>query len=559
MPARQPADESRGMRALGGLAIGTLLAGVGLCAPSAARADAPVSGAPAAEAEPAITVSGLEGDYLRSLHTRIHWRWTHGFIESVAMPRPGTDSLNNPNLTAEVLFTVRWDGSPAEVNLSKSSGQKVFDGAAVAAVRGDGPYPVPPLALFGDDGVAHFRWVFARDYRLCSQGAVRRREDPLEEALPRLFIQGRIKEALLRVTRYMEAGDVNAMAVFARAWLARPLTDRVADSNAAEALARVGDQRQVERLRPALGRPDTVAIAAQGLAELKVDLCGLLDPVLRARDPAQSELAMTALRAAKTAPPRGACLATLAALVDDEGAPKPLRASALRTFALLDAAGARKRVIELLGDSSAELRAAAATAIAKPGGGRPMLYRLEPMLKDPSNEVRAAVAASLIRSCGELSFEYVRPLFKSNDDRPLAAMVPPLGELSSPESAELLEKILKRANAEVKVAIIRALAGRKDERGRALFKPLGDAAKKSPYTSNELRVFLFAAAPVDELMPLAQDPHLGILAYRAMLRAKRHKEAADWLVSNFDRVSPEVLSQALGAWLASPPTGVASQ
>jgi TonB family protein len=513
---------------------------------------------PGEDAEPAITTPGVEGDYLRALHVRIHFRWMHNFIESVALMRPAADPINNPKLTAEVLFTVRWDGSPAEVTLSKSSGQKAFDQAALAAVRGDSPYPVPPLALFGDDGVAHFRWVFARDHRLCSEGELRRREDPLEEALPRLFIQGRIKEALLRVTRYMDAGDVNAMAVFARTWLQRPLTDRAADAAAAAALARVGDRRQIDRLRPALARPDTVAVAAQGLAALKVDVCAMVDPVLRARDPDAVEVAMTALREAKVAP-GSVCFATLAALVDDEAAPKPMRASALRTFALLDPAGAHKRVIDLLGDRSSDLRAAAATAIAKPGGGRPMLYRLEPLLKDPSNDVRAAVAAAIIRSCGEISFDYVRPLFKSNDDRPVIAMVAPLGELSSPESIDLMEKIQKRAGSDLKEKIIRALANRKDERGRAMFKSLADPAKKSPYTSNELRAFLLSAAPLEELMPLAKDPHLGILAYKALLRAKRHKEAADWLVMSFDRVSPEVLGDAFGAWLANPPPHLAAQ
>jgi TonB family protein len=556
MPARHPADEPRGMRALRALAGGAFLAGVGMCAQTASRAE---PAAAAARAEPAITVTGVEGDYLRSLHTLIHWRWTHGFIESVAMMRPATDPLNSPALTAEVLFTVRWDGSPAEVTLSKSSGQKVFDQAAVATVRGDYPYPVPPLALFGDDGVAHFRWVFARDYRLCSEAELRRRESSLEEALPLLFIQGRLKEALLRVTRYMEAGDVNAMAVFARSWLSRPFADRAADVNAAAALARVGDKRQQARLRPALARPDTVIVAARGLAALKVDLCALLDPVLRARDSDASELAMMALREVKTAPPGGACLTTLAALVDDEAAPKPRRASALLTFAALDPAASHRRVVTLLTDPAPELRAAAATAIAKPGGGRPALYRLEPMLKDASNEVRAAAAASIIRSCGDLSFDYLQPLFKSNDDRSVAAMVAPLGEQSSPASADLLAKILKRAGPDLKVAIIRALAGRKDDKGRAMFKPLADAAKKSSYTSNELRVFLYAAAPLEEVMPLAKDPHLGILAYKAMLRAKRHKEAADWLVTAFDRVSPEVLGDAFGAWLANPPSGVAVQ
>jgi HEAT repeat protein len=543
------------MKVLRVLCAGGFLAGVGLSAPARAADPAPATDT----AEPAITTPGVEGDYLRQMHTRIHLRWTHNFIESVALVRPASDPINNPTLTAEVLFTVRWDGSPAEVTLSKSSGQRAFDQAAVAAVRGDGsPYPVPPLSLFGDDGVAHFRWAFARDHRLCSEAELRRREDPLDEALPRLFIQGRVKEALLRVQRYMDAGDVNAMAVFARSWLQRRFTDRAADANAAAALARTGDRRQLDRLRPALSHTDTVVVAAQGLAAIKVDLCALLDPVLRARDPEAFELATTALRETKSASPGGACLVTLAALVDDDAAPKALRASALRTFALLDPAGARKRVIALLADPSADLRAAAATAIARPGGGRPMLYRLEPMLKDPSNEVRAAVAASLIRSCGELSFDYVRPLFKGNDDRPLLAMIGPLGEMSSPDSIDLMQKILKRANPGMREEITRALAGRKDEAGRAMFKSLAEPAKQSPYTSNDLRSFLLASASLEELMPLHKDPHLGILVYKAMLRAKRYKEAADWLVFSFDRVSPEVLGDAFGAWLANPPTSVAA-
>ena len=43
------------------------------------------------------------------------------------------NAISNPALTAEVLFTVRWDGSPAEVTLSRSSGHKTFDQAAITA------------------------------------------------------------------------------------------------------------------------------------------------------------------------------------------------------------------------------------------------------------------------------------------------------------------------------------------------------------------------------------------------------------------------------------------
>jgi TonB C terminal/HEAT repeats len=534
------------MRALGTLAA---VAGAVICVQSAPR------GEPAgAQAEPAITLTGVEGDYLRALHVRIHWRWAHVFIEGVAMRRPPTDPLNDPKLSAEVLFTVRWDGSAAEVTLSKKSGQKAFDNAALEAVRGDMPYPVPPLALFGDDGVAHFRWVLARDYRMCSEGEIRRREDPLEEALPRLFIQGRVKEALLRVTRYMRDGDMNAMAVFARSWLNRPFTDRVADINAAAALARVGDRRQIDRLRPGLARAETVVVAARGLAALKVDLCATLDSVLRERDPDAIELAMTALREAGPAPAGSPCLATLTALVDDEAAPKPLRASALRTFAALDPAGARRSLIALLEDKSPPLRAAAALAYARPGGGRPTLYKLEPLLKDGSSEVRAAAAAGLVRACGELSFDYLQILFKDpKDNGPLVAMAPGLGERSSAASADLLAKMLKRNSPELTQAVTRALATRQDDKGRALFKPLADAAKRSAHTSPEMLTFLYAAASADQLAPMAKDPRLGILFYKALLKAKRHQEAADWLVANFDRLSPETLGDAFGAWLANPP------
>jgi hypothetical protein len=332
---------------------------------------------------------------------------------------------------------------------------------------------------------------------------------------------------------------------------------RVADAKAAAALAQGGDQRQVERLRAALVEPDTVVVAARALAALRVDLCAMVDPALRARDPAASELAMTVLREGAGAAAGASCLAVLGELVDDVAAPKPLRASALKTLAALDRAALGKRPILLLGDSSPELRAAAALAFAQPGGGRPILTRLAPLLKDANVEVRAAAAEAAVRAAGELSFEQLQPLFMSQDDRPLVAIVPALGELSSEASADLLAKIFKRG-PEVEEPVLRALARRTDDKARLIFKPLADEAKKNPQTSNELRLFLYASAPVDELLPLAKDPLLGILAYKAMLRAGHHAEAADWIVARFDSVSPVVLAEAFAAWLTTPPRGVAA-
>ena len=69
------------------LALGLLAAC--LVAPSA-RAAAPTP-------EPAITTTGVEGDYLRAIHRAIHFRWAVEFLEEVAAKRPPTDPLNNPN------------------------------------------------------------------------------------------------------------------------------------------------------------------------------------------------------------------------------------------------------------------------------------------------------------------------------------------------------------------------------------------------------------------------------------------------------------------------------
>src|SRR6516162_6748058 len=138
-------------------------------APAPASTPAATLSAPAAppphalgagQPEQAITVPGTEGDYLRAMHSAIHFRWATKFVTWVASSRPPNDRLNNPALTAEVVFTVLWDGSSAEVKVSSSSGVKEFDEAAIAAVKADSRYPVPPIDVYGDDGAAHFEWTF---------------------------------------------------------------------------------------------------------------------------------------------------------------------------------------------------------------------------------------------------------------------------------------------------------------------------------------------------------------------------------------------------------------
>ena len=520
---------------------------------SAAHADAPTP-------EPPITATGAEGDYLRAMHRAIHFRWANLFIEDVAAKRPPTDPLNKMSLQTEILFTVRWDGSPAEVTVSNSSGVAAFDQAAIHAVKGDRPLPVPPIDVYGDDGVAHFRWILARDARLCSGGEVRRVEAPLAEALPRLFYQRRIKEALLRVARYTRKGDAGAMSTFARAWLLQRQLDPALDARAAAALAHVGDAHQADRLRPALNRPDTVVMAASALAALKVDLCAQVRPSLKPSDPDGILFATRVLKAGDAELPAGSpCVGALADLLKMDALPAQLRAEVLKTLAIVSPASARRPALNALGDSDVQMRATAAMVFARPGGGRPTLYRLQPLVKDPALEVRTTVAAGLIRACGDLAIDYVLPLMKSRESEPLAAMAPELGKQTSAATLDLLLKMQKRNDPMLRVPVLAALSERTDAAGRAVYQPLAASVKKDPYASPESRRIVYASADVKELVPLMKDPTLGLQGFKALLRAQRHAEAMDWLVGSFDRLPPEVLIDAFGAWLANPPAHAASK
>ena len=561
------------------------LAGLLLLIPSGARAQqqqapaAPVATpAPAARAapdsEPKITAKGVEGDYLRSLHTRLHYRFANKFIEDVAAKRPPTDPLNNPALRTEVNFGIRWDGTVTDAVVTEKSAVPAFDQAAVAAVRGErAKYPTPPAELFGDDGVAHFSWTFARNNDLCGVGAVRRVEAPLAQALPRLFLQGRLKEAMMRAARDTRAGSPQAMSTFAQAWLERPQGDPLAEARAGTALFRYGDKRArakaLERLKPALRRKDTLVVVAPALGAVASEpatdfdaaaVCDLIGPKsISEGEPEQRELALLALRDSRVhLPAESPCAKALNDLVVDTAAHGTLRALAIETLVAGGAPPPAKVLRESMEDKDALVRAAAVTAFGKPGAGRPALYRLQPLLQDPVPDVRAAVAAALVRSNGDTALPFVQPLFKEKDDRPLQAMAPELGHLKSPESADMLGKMMTRPGPQLRLAVTRALVERKDDKGRAMRTTALESIRKDSHAAPELRAIVYAEATPDELLKQARDPVVGPMAFKALLRAKRHSEAMDWLVAQFDRLSPEAAVDVLGAWLANPPPASAT-
>ena len=517
----------------------------------------------AVSAEPAITVAGSEGDYLREIHARMHERWANGFVDGLDRAPKPEGPMAEKSLRTVVLFSVRWDGTIAETTVAASSGLAVFDQAAMNAVRTAQKFPVPPVDVFSDDGIVHFRWTFARDRRLCSGGQLVRREDPLEEALPRLFIQSRIKEALQRVKRRIDAGaSGDPMALFARAWLARQNVDPMADVEAAAMLARFGDGRQVDRLRAGLVFPDTVKTALSALHALKVDVCRLVLPQLLSGDTPARLLAASVLRDAGDAlPEQSPCAQALGTVSTDAKVPGNVRAVALQTLGALSEATAHRLWPALIKDSDGLVRAAAVMASARPGGGRPALYRLIPFLRDPSVDVRAAAAAGMVRASGALALDQLPGVLKDPDPRVAVALAAELAHLPTPTAAALLGRLAKRDAVPARVAAVSALAVRVDPPARALLAPILEAAAKDPRAPAEIRELAQATAVAGTdgaaLPPRGSDDDFGVKAFRSLLDAHKHAEAADMLIAAFDRLPPRVLVNFLGAWLEMPPLSAA--
>ena len=402
------------------------------------------------------------------------------FIHGVADKAPAASPLNSVGAgAATVLFSVRWDGSTTDVTLVGSSGATPFDQAALDAVKRAGDFPVPPVAVLSDDGLAHFRWVLARDSRLCSGGELRRFEEPLEEALPHLLIQGRVEEALWRLERHAASSEPESqdpLVLFARAWLARPQADPVTDGRAAAVLARAGDQSQVARLRVALERRDTVEAAASALRALNVEICPMVEKNLSSIDPATRDIAMQALSAAGgRLPPTSPCVEALGAIVQDPTRDGRQRALAARAVASISADGARKLLGTVLADPEAPVRAAAVSLLARPASGRVALYKWLPFLHDPEIEVRAAAAAALVRCCGDKALDQLVLVWKEPYPQVAVAVANELGRMNSAPSEAFLNRLAKRRDPAVREATAEALLARRALAGH----PAAAAAKSN--------------------------------------------------------------------------------
>jgi TonB family protein len=505
--------------------------------------------------EPSVGGPGAEGDYLRLVHERVHPGWVDGFIRISPYKQLGPASSDRQ---AEVSITIRWDGTVENAEVTRSSGSLEFDAAALNSIWFAAPFP-PPVDVLADDGLAHVKWRFARNYRLCSGGEIVHVEFPIQIALPNLALRGQFAEALRRMgdelSRQGWTGE-DFVSPFARQWLGRPNLSNDLDTRAAAALAMAGDRQQVHFLETALLLPQTAAIAAPALQQLGVDVGAILAKALAGDPTASKHSAVVAAVRATPAAASGcpACVLALAASALDPRQPSRARVDMIEILGHLDRSQVVAQALaHAAKDSNPALRGAALLALMPPHRGRVGVIRLAPLLHDPAPEIRAAAAAGVLRAGGDLGIEQLFLLGRERDPRPLIAAASELGHMSTEASTALLGKLLKRSEKNVRLAAIRALAGRADAPARALVDPILAAARANSSEDPAIRELAISSADPAELVGISIDTRIGAAAYRALLRANLRQEAARWLIGNLERLSPEDRITALGDWIAEAP------
>lgn len=503
----------------------------------------PAAAKPAAGAssEPDIAADVAHGDYLRALHQRVHRRWADNFLHMATTQLPRTDAINDPSRLVVIDVILARGGVLVDASVAGESGARGFDEAAVEVLRDSAPFPAPPEDVLSDDGQAHVRWSFARDHRRCSDLAVVQKESAIEVAVPRLFAQNRVLEAWRRVQVAAAQAPEPAVSTFAKAWLRRVVAEPKLAVVASAGLLGAGDPSGVDALKAAVSRGEHIELAAAALVRAHVPVCPLVKAALASPLAPAQEAAVRALRFSNEAE----CVPLLSVAAGNKKNPVAVRVAALAILGRSSEKVAKDALDAAMAESSPAIRAAAILASARPGGGRAALFRLTPLLRDSSVEVRAAAAAGLLRATGDAALDQLYLLFKETDVRPFEATAVELGGQSSEATALFLGKLLRRDDKRVRAAAAAALAARSDEYAR---KILATAVSDADV---EVRVYAQTAMDPVARRRLASLPS-GRRAYRVLVGAGGRGAALDWLLARFDDLDAAAKVEVLGEWLAGP-------
>jgi HEAT repeat protein len=244
--------------------------------------------------------------------------------------------------------------------------------------------------------------------------------------------------------------------------------------------------------------------------------------------------------------PDAACVPGLTAVAQNRKLSVAVRAAALEGLGQSGESAAKKVIAEAEREGTTAVRAAAILASAQPGGGRAVLFRLTPMLRDPGVEVRVAAIAGLLRSVGDAALDQLYLLFKESDPRPYEAGGRRLARLSSEASAELLGRMLRKDDKRIRQAAAAALAARSDTRARALLEKVKEDGEA------EIRVFASAQMdPSQRQQTVSALPAEGQRLYRALLQGTARLAAGDWLLGVLAKADPLSQTEMLGLWLSA--------
>jgi TonB family protein len=490
--------------------------------------------------------AGPERDYLRTMHTHVHRRWTDNFLRLAGEKLPPINPLNQPGLTAEADIVVAGDGQLISARIARGSGFAGFDDAVLEVLRDAVPFPKPPAALRSDDDRLHAHWMFARDQRRCANVAVVRTFDPIEIALPKLLRSGRRDEALKRVAMTRGAGlpAETMFTLLAADWIKAAIHEPWATVRMARLLAERGDDEGIRWLKNAVRRPELAGDAGAALVAAKVPLCPLLKAWFDGDNWSDQQIAAIALATAGDA----ACLPGLASLVSNTKARPDARAAAAVALGSIDADEARKVLAAAAKDDNpvAPVRAAAMLALIKPGAGRPKVIAMEKYLRDPSPQMRAAAAAGVVRAGGAANLDDLYVLFKDPDPRPSLAALRELERVPSDEATKLIARLAKRPQPEVQKAAAELLL-RRDARDyypsmRSYLDPKADPS---------LRAVALAGVDEPTLQAASADPVLGNAVFRARLARGERERAIDWFLAYGAKVQPPTQADAMTDWLST--------
>jgi TonB family protein len=104
--------------------------------------------------------------YIAVIHDRIHSLFADSFLGSLTTLDP-SDPLNNFDLMAKLEFEILSTGHVKDLHVIRSSGNTVFDAAAVDSVYRSAPFHAPPREILSWNQRVYMRWGFYRNSRKC--------------------------------------------------------------------------------------------------------------------------------------------------------------------------------------------------------------------------------------------------------------------------------------------------------------------------------------------------------------------------------------------------------